>query len=84
MTFDLEQLAQRLTTAAERTKGLVVTVSTFDLIISQAGYGTLRSESIPFASLFVSDEDVLNKALDRLQAAPKILQSPDNDGDTHG
>ena len=66
MQFDLDQLAKRLTTAAERAKDLNVTVSNFDLILSRDGYGTYGSQSVPFAALFLSDEDLLAKALDRL------------------
>jgi hypothetical protein len=67
MKFDLDQLAQRLTEAAQRADGLDVSVSNFDLILSKDGHGTYRSESVPFAALFLSDEDLLGKALDRLQ-----------------
>jgi len=68
MTFDLEVLARRVTRAAERSKDLAVSVSAFDLILSKAGYGTHKSESVPFAALFLSDKDVLAEALDRLEA----------------
>ena len=67
MTFDLDQLARRLADAAKRADGLQGTVSTFDLIISKDGHGTNRCESVPFASLFLSDKDVLGEALDRLE-----------------
>jgi hypothetical protein len=66
MKFDLDQLAQRLTQASGRAGGLDVTVSNFDLILSKDGHGTQRSESVPFAALFLSDKDVLGQALDRL------------------
>jgi hypothetical protein len=73
MKLDLDQLARRLSEAAQRADGLDISVSSFDLIISQDGHGTRRSESVPFASLFLSDQDVLGQALDRLQvpAAPQ-------------
>jgi hypothetical protein len=67
MDFDLNQLADRLRTAADRSSGLKVTVSGVDLILSKDGYGVNRSEAVPFASLFVSDRDVLGQALDRLK-----------------
>ncbi len=69
MTLDLDLLARRMTEAAARTTGLTVTVSNFDLILSQDGHGTGRSEAIPFAALFLSDRDPLGEALDRLKAA---------------
>jgi hypothetical protein len=73
MKFDLDQLARRLSEAAQRADGLDISVSSFDLIISQDGHGTRLSESVPFASLFLSDQDVIGQALDRLQvpAAPQ-------------
>jgi hypothetical protein len=66
MDFDLEQLAQRLRAAADRAAGLKVSVSGFDLIRSKDGYGTNRSEAVPFAALFLDERDVLAEALDRL------------------
>jgi hypothetical protein len=69
MNFDLNQLADRVRAAADRSDGLTVTVSGFDLILSKDGYGTNRSESIPFASLFLNDRDVLGQAMDRLKDA---------------
>ncbi len=69
MTFDLDRLARRLTAAAERSRDLEVTVSSFDLILSLEGHGAGRCESVPFASLFLSEQDVLGKALDRLGRA---------------
>ncbi len=69
MKFDLSRLAQRLTEAAQRADGLDVTVSNFDLILSKDGHGTHRSESVPFAALFLSEPDVLAQALDRLGVA---------------
>lgn len=68
MTFDLDELARRLTDAAQRASGLQVSVSTFDLILSKDGHGTNRCESVPFAALFLSDRDLLGEALDRLGA----------------
>jgi hypothetical protein len=68
MKFDLDQLAQRLAAAAQRANGLDVSVSNFDLILSRDGHGTQRSESVPFAALFLSDRDVVGQALDRLGA----------------
>ncbi len=72
MDFDIRRLSDRLSAATERLDGLKITVSGFDLILSKDGYGTYRSESVPFAALFLSDKDVLGEALDRLgqQAAP--------------
>jgi hypothetical protein len=70
MKFDLDQLAQRLTVAAQRADGLDISVSSFDLILSKDGHGTHRSESVPFAALFLNDQDVIGQALDRLQVAP--------------
>jgi hypothetical protein len=69
MKFDLDRLATRLTAAAQRTQGLTVSVSNFDLILSKDGYGTQRSESVPFGSLFLSERDPLGEALDRLTKA---------------
>ena len=69
MSFDLDVLAKRLTAAAERSKDLTVSVSGFDLILSKDGHGTRRSESVPFAALFLSDKDLLGQALSRLEAA---------------
>lgn len=68
MDFDLAQLADRLRTAADRTGGLKVTISGMDLILSRDGYGTHRSETVTFASLFLRPDDVLAQALDRLGA----------------
>ena len=73
MKFDLDQLAKRLAAAAARAGGLEVTVSNFDLILAKAGHGTNRCESVPFAALFLSDKDVLDEALDRLD---KVDASP--------
>lgn len=70
MTFDLDAFAGRIAAAAARSKGLTVSISNFDLILSQDGHGTNRSESIAFAALFLSDRDMLGEALDRLGAAP--------------
>jgi hypothetical protein len=66
MDFDLGQLATRVQAAAARAEGLKITVSGFDLILSKDGHGTNRSESIPFAALFLRGEDLLGEALDRL------------------
>ena len=71
MTFDLNRLAERLAAAAERSRNLDVTVSSFDLILSRGGHGSGRSESVPFAALFLNDEDVLGQALARLGCAPE-------------
>jgi hypothetical protein len=68
MDFDLNQLADRLRSAADRAAHLKVTVSGFDLILSKDGYGAGRSESVPFAGLFLRDDDLLTQALDRLSA----------------
>jgi hypothetical protein len=64
--FDLNQLADRIRAAADRAQGLTITLSANDLILSKDGYGTGRSEGIPFAALFLRQEDVLAQALDRL------------------
>ena len=69
MNLDLTRLAERLTVAAKRSADLKVKVSSTDLILSKDGFGTGRSESMPFAALFLRDEDVLGMALDRLEAA---------------
>ena len=67
MKFDLDTLARRVTDAAGRSIELTVTVSSFDLILSKDGSGTRRSESIPFAALFLSEKDLLGEALTRLE-----------------
>jgi hypothetical protein len=77
MTFDLDQLAKRLTDAAARAKGLEVTVSNFDLILAKDGHGTNRCESVPFAALFLSENDVLGEALDRLGLEPAPAAAAD-------
>lgn len=77
MDFDLNQLADRLRAAADRTTELKVTVSGFDLILSRDGYGGHRSEAVPFASLFLSDHDVLGEALDRLEGGQGFLPTED-------
>jgi hypothetical protein len=69
MDFDLNQLADRVRAAADRAAGLKVTVSGFDLILSKDGYGANRSESVPFAALFLREDDMLGQALDRLSAS---------------
>ena len=69
MTFDLPQLVRRLAAAADRLDGLTVEVSATDLILVKDGHGTGRSESMPFAALFLRQEDVLGQALDRLDKA---------------
>jgi hypothetical protein len=79
MKFDLDQLAQRLTAAAERASGLDVTVSNFDLILSKDGHGTGRSESLPFAALFLNDQDVLGQALDRLSGPSSAAKENDHE-----
>jgi hypothetical protein len=75
MKFDLRQLAERLTEAAQRADNLDVSVSNFDLILSRDGHGSARSESVPFAALFLSDNDLLGRALDRLQIPPAATPS---------
>lgn len=67
MTFDLPQLARRLEAASSRLQGLTVEVSATDLIFVKDGHGTGRSESMPFAALFIRAEDVVSQALDRLE-----------------
>ena len=67
MQFDLAQLADRLTAAKGRISGLSIEVSATDLILVKDGHGTGRSESFPFAALFLRPDDVLGQALDRLQ-----------------
>lgn len=66
MQFDLALLAQRLQSAAGRLDGLTVEVSAADLIFAKDGHGTGRSESMPFAALFLRPDDVIGQALDRL------------------
>lgn len=68
LNLDLTRLAERLTVAAKRSADLKVKVSSTDLILSKGGFGTGRSESMPFAALFLRNEDVLGMALDRLEA----------------
>lgn len=68
MDFDLHKFADRVRAAADRAGGLTVTVSGFDVILSRNGYGAGRSESIPFAALFLSERDMLAEALNRLEA----------------
>jgi hypothetical protein len=84
MEFDLNLLADRLRAAADRSAGLKATVSGFDLILSKDGYGTGKSESVPFAALFLRADDALCQALDRLQG-PLVETSgqgatPNSDG----
>jgi hypothetical protein len=78
--FDLDRLAECLKSAAERAKGLTVTISNNDLIFSKGGYGTGQSEAIPFAALFLRDDDVLDQALTRLCGSPG--QGAGNDAGT--
>ncbi len=66
MIFDLALLAQRLEAAAGRLDGLTIEVSATDLVLVKGGHGTGRSESMPFAALFLRSDDVLGQALDRL------------------
>ena len=66
MHVDLTRLAERLTAAAGRSGDLEVSASSTDLILSRDGFGTGRSEAVPFAALFLRDDDVLAQALDRL------------------
>ena len=68
MQFDLSRLAERIQAAAARAEGYTVTVTSFDLVISKDGHGTGRSESVPFAALFLREDDVLAAALTRLEA----------------
>ena len=68
MTIDLKTIAERFQKAAERIEGLTVTVSNTDVIFSRDGYGTYQSASVPFGAIFLSDEDQIGKALDRLEA----------------
>ena len=68
MDIDLTRLAERLASAARRSGDLKVTASSTDLIFSKDGFGTGRSESLPFAALFLRDEDAVAQALDRLDA----------------
>jgi hypothetical protein len=69
MDSDLAALADRLKAASDRASGLKVTVTATDLILSKDGYGTGRSEGVPFPALFLRKEDVLAQALDRLLGA---------------
>ena len=66
MDFDLSALADRLKAASERAAGLKITVTATDLILSKDGYGTGRSEGVPFPALFLRKDDALSQALDRL------------------
>lgn len=66
MEVDLNQIADRLRSAAERAEGMKITVSATDIIISKSGYGTDRSEGLPIAALFLQKEDKLGQAVDRL------------------
>ena len=66
---DLPRLAERIRAAAERAGDLQVTASNTDLIFSREGYGTGRSESVPFPALFLRDDDAVAQALDRLLGA---------------
>ena len=66
MDIDLTRLAVRLTAAAKRSGDLKVSASSTDLILSKDGFGTGRSESVPFAALFLRGDDVVAQALDRL------------------
>lgn len=68
--FDLERLAERLKSAAQKAQGLKVTVSNNDLIFSKGGYGTGLSEAVPFPALFLRDDDALDQALTRLCGSP--------------
>lgn len=72
MDFDLAALADRLKAASDRAGGLKVTVTATDLILSKDGYGTGRSEGIPFPALFLRQDDVLAQALDRLLDAKVV------------
>ena len=67
MKFDLKLLADRLQSVAGRGEGLTVEVTSTDLVLSRDGHGTGRSESLPFAALFLRSDDVLGQALDRLE-----------------
>ena len=67
MDVDLKRIADRLSAAAERCGGLQISASSSDLILSKDGFGTGRSEAVPFAAIFLrADEDAIGKALDRL------------------
>jgi hypothetical protein len=68
--FDLNRLAERLASAAQKARGLKVTISNSDLIFSRDGYGTGRSEAVPFPAVFLRDDDVLDQALTRLGPPP--------------
>lgn len=67
MKFDLGMLADRLKNAAERSTGLSVEVTATDLVLVKDGHGTGRSESVPFAALFLQPADIMGQALDRLE-----------------
>jgi len=69
MDFDLNRMAERLRAAADRANDFKVTVSNFDLILSKAGHGASRSESVPFAAMFLREDDVLGQAIARLEQA---------------
>ena len=67
---DLSRLSERLSAAADRAGDLTITASNTDLIFSREGYGTGRSESVPFPALFLRDDDAVAQALDRLLGGP--------------
>ena len=70
MKFDLQTLADRLTAASARAASLSVEVTQNELVFSKDGHGTGRSESVPFAALFLREDDVVAQAIDRLGVAP--------------
>jgi len=80
MRFDLKLFAERVHAAAVRAADLKVTVSGFDLILSKDGYGANRSEAVPFASLFLSDRDVLGQAIARLERTDRDRERPADPG----
>ncbi len=68
MKIDLQTIGDRLQAAAARCDGLTVTVSSSDLILSRDGYGTYQFVAVPLMAIFLSDDDLVGKALDRLEA----------------
>lgn len=67
MKFNLDKLADRLKAVAGRASDITVEVTATDLVLVKGGHGTGRSESLPFAALFLQPADMLGQAMDRLE-----------------
>ena len=73
--LNLKQLAERLSSAAERISaspaGLCTETTATDLVIAahgrDGGHGQGRTESLPFGVLFHDREDRLAQAIDRIE-----------------